>query len=40
MPLPWNLQAELYANPYLPTFDKYYGGKKEMMSWLFTGSDK
>lgn len=24
----------IYTNPYLPTFEKYFGGKKEMMPWL------
>jgi len=33
-PLPKNIESELYSNPYLPTFNKYYGGLKQMMPWL------
>ncbi|WP_321371708.1 sugar-binding protein [uncultured Draconibacterium sp.] len=32
-PLSEKFQDECYTNPYLPTFDKYYGGIQEMMPW-------
>lgn len=33
-PLPEELKTLLYTNPYLPAFDKYYGGIKSMMPWI------
>jgi hypothetical protein len=35
-PLPAQLQADLYANPYLKTYNTYYGGLKMMMPWIGT----
>jgi endo-1,4-beta-xylanase len=32
-PLPEQLQKDLYDNPYIDTYDKYYGGLKTMMPW-------
>ena len=32
-PLPAQLQTDLYDNPYLETYEKYYGGLKAMMPW-------
>jgi len=32
--LPEELENKFYSNPYLPTFDKYYGGLETMMPWL------
>ncbi len=34
--LPQHLEEKFYTNPYLPTFDKYYGGTTRMMPWLST----
>ncbi len=33
-PMPEELKTLFYTNPYLPAFDKYYGGIKSMMPWL------
>lgn len=32
-PLPDQLRADLYDNPYLSTYERYYGGLKAMMPW-------
>ncbi|MES1225180.1 MAG: hypothetical protein ABUT20_57385, partial [Bacteroidota bacterium] len=33
-PLSPELKEKLYANPYLPTIDKYYGGLMKVMPWM------
>jgi endo-1,4-beta-xylanase len=35
-PLPDPLQSDLYENPYIDTYNTYYGGPKTMMPWLRT----
>jgi endo-1,4-beta-xylanase len=32
-PLPEPLRVDLYDNPYIDTYDRYYGGLKTMMPW-------
>jgi hypothetical protein len=32
-PLPESQQVDLYDNPYIDTYNKYYGGLKTMMPW-------
>jgi hypothetical protein len=32
-PLTEQLQVDLYDNPYMDTYNKYYGGIKAMMPW-------
>jgi len=34
VPLTEELQSKFYTNPYLSTFDKYYGELEKMMPWL------
>lgn len=34
IPLPRDARAALYSNPYLPAYDRYYGGLRTMMPWL------
>jgi endo-1,4-beta-xylanase len=38
-PLPEELNAKLYANPYYPIYDTYYGGLKTMMPWIDSAPD-
>jgi endo-1,4-beta-xylanase len=35
-PLPEQLQIDLYDNPYIETYNAYYGGLKMMMPWINT----
>jgi hypothetical protein len=35
-PLPEQLLADLYGNPYIDTYNTYYGGLKTMMPWMKT----
>ena len=39
-PLSEELKAKFYTNPYLPTFDTYYGGLEQMMPWAKTAPKK